>query len=154
MYLQVGLLWTQTESTVCYSFQQSWEIYVTQRKIPWPNMPETLKCLKRLTMTPVIWQKKSVCLPSYIPNQFQNTLILSVLCTLVRLLINYAVYNTAIFKASNFLQIISLKIPVLWHMMPYGHDVISHMTKSFMSTAVITLNIVCNFHCSYNATHE
>lgn len=115
-------------------------------------MTEILKCLKRLTMTPVS-DKESVCLPSYIPNQLQSTLIISVLCTLVRLLINYAIYNKAIFKASNFLQIIySLKIPVLWHKMPYGH-VISHMTKSFISSAVITLNKVCIFHCSYNATH-
>jgi len=96
-----------------------------------------------------------VCLLSYTANHFQTPLVLSVLCTLVRLFINNAIYNTAIFKASNFLQIINfLKIPVLWHVMPYGHDVISQTTKSYISTAVITLNIVCMFHCSYNATQE
>jgi hypothetical protein len=53
------------------------------------------------------------------------------------------------------LQIINfLKIPVFWHMMSYGHDDISQTTKSYISTAVITLNVGCIFHYSYNATHE
>jgi hypothetical protein len=47
-----------------------------------------------------------------------------------------------------------LKIPVFWHLMPYGHDVISQMTKTYISIAVITLNVGCIFHYSYNATHE
>jgi len=106
-------------------------------------------------MTPASDKKKKNCLLSYTANHFQTTLVLSLLCALVRLLINYAVYNTTSFKASNFLQIINfLKIPIFWHMMPYGHDVISQTTESYISNAMITLNIVCILHCSYNATHE